>query len=172
MGRSTLLTGGGEQIMKDKTDIYKDFKGYGVLPLAEAERTIRNRILKKFSELILQLKGCEEKARSLRMIKILQHIVALKTRMNRMRKQIQERDELFVKAYLKTHISHVDEERLKNIEFRLVELIAENKEIIDSLSCAETDTHLMDKFERINDNLREMEENCHQRAMALRKEIL
>ena len=158
--------------MKDKTDIYKNFKGYSGQPLADAEKTIRTRILKEFGGLIRLLEGCEEKARSLRMIKILQHIVALKTRMKRMQKKIQERDELFVPAYLKAHLSHIDEEKLKKIDFKLMELITDNERIIDSLSCAETDTHLMEKFTRLNENLREMDNNCHQRALALKKEII
>jgi len=30
--------------MKDKIDIYKDFKGYNAYPLREAEKIIRNRM--------------------------------------------------------------------------------------------------------------------------------
>ena len=158
--------------MKDMIDIYKNFKGYGGYPLREAEKIIRSRILTEFTNLIRLLEGCEEKTRNMRMIKILQHIIALKSRMNRMEKQIHERDELFVPAYLKAHISHIDEEKLKKIDFRLAELIIKSKEIIDSLSCAETDTRIIEKFTRINEHLRNIEKNCHQRALVLKREII
>ena len=157
--------------MKDKIDIYKDFNGYNAYPLVEAERIIRGRILNEFSKLLEKVAGCEEKAKRMRLIKILEHIIAVKSRMERMKKQIKERDDLFVPVYLKARIAHVDEEKLKTIDFRLVELIAKSKEILESLSCAEADTHIIDKFTRINEDLREMENNCHARALILKKEI-
>ncbi len=157
--------------MKDKIDIYKDFDGYNAYPLVEAERIIRGRILYEFSKLLEKLEGCVEKAKRMRLIKILEHIIAVKSRMERMKKQIKERDNIFVPVYLKARIAHVDEEKLKTIDFRLVELIAMSKEILESLSCAEADTHIIDKFTRINEILREMENNCHSRALILKKEI-
>ena len=158
--------------MKSEINIYKDFNGYNAYPLAEAERIIRGRILTEFSKLIKQIEGCEEKARSMRLIKILQQIVTVKNRMERMKKDIKERDNIFVPAYLKERIARVDEEKLKVVDSRLIELINLNKEILESLSCAEVDTHITDKFTTINENLREMENNCHSRALLLKKEII
>lgn len=156
--------------MNESLKLYKDFAGYNAYPLAEAERIIRERILGEFVKLIEKLEGCEKRAKSLRMIKILEHIVALKHRMNRMKKNIKERDKLFLPAYLKVRITHIDEEKLKKTDFRLVELIAENKDILDSLSCVETDTNIIEKFTLINEHLREMESRCHERALILRDE--
>ena len=127
--------------------------------------------MNEFSKLIEKVAGCEEKAKHMRLIKILEHIIAVKSRMERMKKQIKERDDVFVPVYLKARIVHVDEEKLKTIDFQLAELIAMSKEILESLSCAEADTHIIDKFTRINENLREMENNCHTRALILKKEI-
>jgi len=158
--------------MKDKIDIYKDFKGYNAYPLREAEKIIRNRILEEFSKLTEMVGGCVNKAKEMQMIWILGHIMAVKVRMERMQKQIKDRDTLFVPANLKEKISRLDEDKLKAVDFRLVELIQLNKKIIDSLSCAETDTHIIDKFTEVNKNLRDMEENCHVRSLLLKKEII
>jgi len=158
--------------MKDKIDIYKDFKGYNAYPLREAEKIIRNRILEEFSKLTEMVGVCVNKAKEMQMIWILGHIMAVKVRMERMQKQIKDRDTLFVPANLKEKISRLDEDKLKAVDFRLVELIQLNKKIIDSLSCAETDTHIIDKFTEVNKNLRDMEENCHVRSLLLKKEII
>jgi hypothetical protein len=154
-----------------KIDIYKGFKGYNAYPLVEAEKIIRSRILAAFDDLVGQLDGCEQKAGSMRMLWILEHITVLKRRMERMRNGIKERDEIFIPVYLKARIAHVDEEKLEKIDHRLVELIGMSLEIIGSLSCAETDTRITDKFAQISDYLREMEANCHERALLLKKEV-
>lgn len=157
--------------MGEKPDIYKDFKGYNAYPLMDAERIIRKRILREFDKLIQQIEGCEKKARDMRMIWILEHITVLLRRMQRMKKEIKERDEVFVPVYLKSRIAHLDEEKLKQIDYGLVELIARSRDIIDTMSCAETDTHITRKFSSINDHLRDMEALCHQRALILKKEV-
>jgi hypothetical protein len=154
-----------------KSDIYKDFKGYNAYPLIEAERIVRGRILQEFNQLIQLLEGCEKKAKDMRLIWILEHITALMRRMQRMKKEIEERDEVFVPVYLKSRLAHLDEEKLKEIDFRLVELISSSMETIGSMSCAETDTRINEKFSGISDNLREMESLCHQRALILKKEV-
>ena len=154
-----------------KTDIYKGFEGYNAYPLAEAEKMIRSRILAAFNELVGQLEGCEQKAGSMRMLWILEHITVLKRRMERMRNQIKERDEIFIPVYLKARIARVDEEKLKKIDHRLMEVIGLSLEIINTLSCAETDSRIGDKFAKISDYLREMEANCQERALILKKEV-
>ena len=154
-----------------KSDIYKDFKGYNAYPLIEAEKIIRTRILDAFNVLMGQLDGCEQKASSMRMLWILEHITVLKRRMERMGNQIKARDEIFIPVYLKARIAHVDEEKLKEIDHRLMELISMSMDIIDSLSCAEIDVHVSDKFTQISNHLREMESNCHKRALILKKEV-
>lgn len=154
-----------------KTDIYKDFKGYNAYPLIEAEKIIRTRILDAFNVLVGQLDGCEQKATSMRMLWILEHITVLKRRMERMRNQIKARDEIFIPVYLKARIAHVDEEKLKEIDHRLMELVSMSMDIVDSLSCAEIDASISDKFNQISNHLREMESNCHERALILKKEV-
>jgi hypothetical protein len=154
-----------------KADIYKDFNGYNAYPLAEAEKIIRSRILAAFDELVGQLDGCEQKAGSMRMLWILEHITVLKRRMQRMRNQIKERDEIFIPVYLKARIARVDEKKLEKIDHRLVELIGLSLDIIGALSCAETDTRVGDKFAKISDYLREMEAGCLERALILKKEV-
>jgi hypothetical protein len=148
-----------------------DFKGYNAYPLAVAEKMIRDRILIEFSKLIEKVTGCTEKSKSMRLIKILEHILAVKKRMERMKKDIKNRDNIFVPVYLKARIAHVDEEKLKDIDFRLIELIETNMDLLESLTCAEADTHVIDKFTQINENLREMETNCQSRVLLLKKEV-
>jgi len=157
--------------MKKKIDIYKGFKGYNAYPLTEAEKMIRCRIADEFSELVEMVDGCVEKSKRMRLVKILEHILAVKKRVERMKKEIKDRDNLFVPVYLKARIAHLDEEKLKDVDFRLMELIEMNKEIIESLTCAEGDIHIIDKFTRVNENLREMENKCHARALLLKKEV-
>jgi len=157
--------------MKSKPNIYKDFNGYNACPLDEAEKIIRGRLLNDFSTLIEKVEGCVENAKNMRLIKILEHILAVKKRMERMESEMKERDNIFVPVYLKARIAQVDEEKLKTVDFRLIELIDMNREILDELSCAEADIHIIDKFTRINENLREMENHCHSRSLLLKKEI-
>jgi hypothetical protein len=157
--------------MKEKFDIYRDFKGYNAYPLMEAERIIRGRILQEFSKLIQMVEGCEKKAGDMRLIWILEHITVLMRRMQRMKREIEERNEVFVPVYLKARIAHLDEEKLKQIDYKLVELITKSREIIDTMSCAETDTRIIEKFSHINENLRQMETQCQQRALILKKEV-
>lgn len=157
--------------MKSKINIYKDFNGYNAYPLAEAEKIIRGRLLDDFSTLIEKVDGCVEKAKNKRLLKILEHMLAVKKRMMRIKSEMKDRDNIFVPAYLKARIAHVDEEKLKTVDFRMVELIDMNREILDELSCAEADTHIIDKFSKINENLREMENHCHSRSLLLKKEI-
>jgi hypothetical protein len=105
------------------------------------------------------------------MLWILEHITVLKRRMGKMRNQIKNRDEIFIPAYLKARITRVDEEKLKQVDHRLAELVALGLDIVATLSCAETDACLSDKFANISDLLREMESRCHERALLLKKEI-
>ncbi|OHD69964.1 MAG: hypothetical protein A2W19_02810 [Spirochaetes bacterium RBG_16_49_21] len=158
--------------MSIDSKIYDDFKGYNAYQIGDAEKIIRHRHSKNFSSLIEKIEGCEAKARDQRQIKILERILSVKNRMARMKKEVDERDAVFMTFHLKERLAQVDEEKLREIDFHVVDLMSHCEQILDSLTCSETDMHIIEKFSSINEYLREMEEHCHDRMKVFRKEIL
>ena len=158
--------------MSINSNIYDDFDGYNAYQIADAEKVIRQRHSANFSTLIEKIEGCEKKARDQMQIKILEKILAVKNRMTRMKKEVDERDAVFMTFNLKEKLARVDEEKLREVDFRVVDLMLKSEQILDSLTCAEKDMHIIEKFTTVNTHLREMEEQCHERMKVFRKEII
>jgi hypothetical protein len=161
-----------EKGMSIDSNIYGDFKGYNAYQVSDAEKIIRRRHSNNFSRLIQKIEECEKKAKEQRQLKILERILTIKNRMVRMQRDLDERDAVPMTFSMKERLAHVDEERLKKIDFRVVELMSQCEQIMETLTCSETDMHIIEKFSTINDRLRELDEQCHERMKVLRKEIV
>ncbi len=158
--------------MSIDSNIYDDFKGYNAYQISDAEKIIRRRHSNNFSRLIEKIAECEKKARDQRQIKILESILSIKNRMVRMKKDVDGRDAIFMTFSMKERLAQVDEQRLKQVDFHVVELMSQCEQIMETLTCSETDMHIIEKFSTINDRLREMEEQCHDRMKVFKKEVI
>jgi hypothetical protein len=161
-----------EKGMSIDSNIYGDFKGYNAYQISDAEKIIRRRHSDNFSRLIEKIEECEKKARDQRQLKILEGILTIKNRMVRMKRDLDERDAIYMTFSMKERLAQVDEERLKKIDFHVVELMAQCEQIMETFTCSETDMHIIEKFATINDHLRKMEEQCHDRMKVFRKEVI
>jgi len=156
--------------MQHNTDIYRDFKGYNAYPVQEAEKIIRSRFGERIDALLEKINDCVAKAKSERRLKTLSEVEKARRRIVRMKNIIEERKMIFVAHYLKEQITAVDEEKLKIIDYRVAELIGMSETIISEIACGETDLHIIDKFTKISECFREMENRCHERALLLRRD--
>ena len=86
--------------MSDNIDLYTDFNGYNAYPIKEAEKIIRKRFSVRMGGLIEKIQGCKEKAKEMHRLKELSEVEKVLKRMERMKKEISERDHIFVAPYL------------------------------------------------------------------------
>ncbi len=157
--------------MATETDLYNNFNGYNAYPLKDAEKIIRDRFGERIEALIMKINECINKAKGEGRLKLLSEVEKLRKRITRMKKIIDERDLVFVAPYLKDRISRLDEEKLKSVDYRVAELISMSENTIEAISCGETDIHLLDKFKKISEYFREMENRCHERSLLLKKDM-
>jgi hypothetical protein len=157
--------------MATATDLYNDFNGYNAYPLKEAEKIIRSRFGERIEALIMKINECTKKAKGEGRLKLLSEVEKVRKRITRMKKIIDERDLVFVAPYLKDKITRLDEEKLKSVDYRVAELISMSENIIEAISCGETDIHILDKFKMISEYFREMENRCHERSLLLKKDM-
>lgn len=158
--------------MENILDIHKDFEGYNAYPIKEAEKIVRSRIAERLSSLVTKVHECVEKAKNEGRIKELSEILTVYRRMERLKKEIDDRDMVFVPAYLKERITKVDDEKLRSIDLRVAEIINAIDETIEQISCDKTDMYVVKKFVAIETYIHEMEQKCHERAHALKKDSL
>jgi hypothetical protein len=158
-------------LMTNDTDLYNDFNGYNAYPLKEAEKIIRSRFGERIETLIAKIHECVNKAKGKGKLKLLSEVEKVRRRITRMKKVIDERDLVYVAPYLKDKITRVDEEKLKSVDYRVAELISMSEEIVEEITCGETDVHILDKFKQISDYFREMENKCHERSLLLKKDV-
>jgi hypothetical protein len=157
--------------MATETDLYNNFNGYNAYPLKDAEKIIRNRFGERIETLITKINECINKAKGEGRLKLLSEVEKVRKRITRMKKMIDERDLVFVAPYLKDKITRVDEEKLKSVDYRVAELISMSENTIEEISCGETDVHILDKFKKISEYFREMENRCHERSLLLKKDM-
>lgn len=156
--------------MQTPLKLYENFEGYNAYPLQEAEKIIRSQIGKKVRSMREEVDKCLNLAKEHGREKLISEILALEKRIDRLIGQIEERDRIYVPAYLKERITRVDEEQLEQIDSRVEDILNSCDEIIQQLTCAETDMHVVDRFTDINNKLRQMENLCHERSKLLVKD--
>jgi len=156
--------------MPAQLKLYEDFEGYNAYPLQDAEKMIRTKIGKQVRIMRDEVDKCLSNAKEHGKEKLISEILTLEKRIDRMITQIEERDRIYVPAYLRERITQLDEEKLEEIDSRVENILNTCEATIQQLSCAETDMHIIDRFTEINKNLRQMENLCHERSKLLVKD--
>jgi len=147
--------------------LYENFDGYNAYPAGVGEDMIRNRLSALFKSLIEKNEVCFVKVRDKGLEKIMSRVLQVKTRMERMK---DEMDHRFVGGeYSFNKFSAAEESELKEIDLSLESLMSRTYEIMDSMDCLETDMHISDRFAGVSDCLRDIEHLCHKRTEMLKK---
>lgn len=155
-----------EAYMNEST-IYDKFNGYNAYPLGTGEEMIRTRMVELFDRIIRKNETCLVKARDKGMEKLLSRILAVKARMERIRKEMIHCDP--GAEYRFEPLSPADESALKEVDSSLEHIILESINAIEPLTCMETDMHINERFAMIDSSLREIEKLCHKRKALFRK---
>ncbi len=151
----------------DESTVYDKFKGYNAYPVGTGEEMIRARMVELFDRIIRKNETCLVKAREKGMEKLLSRILAVKTRMDRIRKEMSHCDP--GAEYKFEPLSPADEAELKEVDGRLEHVIQESISAIEPLTCMETDLHINERFAMMDTSLREIEALCHKRKALFRK---
>lgn len=151
----------------DKSTVYDDFKGYNCYPIGTGEEMIRARMIDLFDRIIKKNETCLIKARDKGMEKLMSRILAVKTRMDRMRKEMTHVEPDV--EYRFEPLSPADEETLKEIDGAMENIIRQTLDAIEPLTCMETDMHISDRFAMMDSSLREIENLCHKRTAIFKK---
>ena len=149
------------------TKLYSQFKGYKAYPIGIAENIIRNKLADLFDKLIGKNETCLIKAREKGMEKLLSRIMAVKKRMERIKKDIDTSGDKTEYKFEK--ITDEDETALKEIDLSLEKVILSASGLIDSLTCMETDMRIFERFASMDDCLREIENLSRKRTEIFKK---
>jgi hypothetical protein len=128
---------------------------------------IRGKLIELFDKIIKKNEICLTKAREKGMEKVLSRILALRKRMDRIKKEM-ERTPADV-HYKFEKMPQVDESTAGEIDLVLEKSILQTSEIIDALTCMETDMHICDHYALMEERLREIEKLFRSRALLFRK---
>jgi hypothetical protein len=151
----------------DKSTVYDQFKGYNCYPIGMGEEMIRSRMVELFDRIIRKNETCLVRARDKGMEKLMSRILAVKTRMERMRKEMTHVDPNV--EYKFEPMSPADESALKEIDGKMEIIIQQTIDAIEPLTCMETDMHISERFAMMDSSLREIENLCHKRMAIFKK---
>ncbi len=151
----------------NESTVYDKFNGYNAYPLGKGDQIIRTRMVELFDRIIRKNETCLVKARDKGMEKLMSRILAVRSRMDRIRKEMSHFEPGV--EYKFDPISPEDLSVLKEIDGRLEQIIQESVSAIESLTCMETDLHISDRFAMMDTSLREIESLCHRRMAIFRK---
>lgn len=148
------------------SSIYDKFDGYNAYPAGEGEVIIRQRLAEVFGRLIEKNESCLDKARDMGLEKIMSRVLQVKTRMDRMKSEMDHR---LIGGHKIEKMPESDESELRELDLALESFMNRTYEIMDSLTCMETDMHISDKFSQVSNHLREIENMCHKRVDILKR---
>ncbi len=151
--------------MNNQTDIYNDFKGYNSCRIQESERIIRKRHLNNFLKCSELINSCEKKVKSGKKVKTLEKIITLKKKISSIEKEFETKAKVLENADIRIGITNVDEKKLKDIDYRVAGAMAKIREILESMTCIETDMFINKKFSDINKYLDDIEIGCRERML-------
>lgn len=157
--------------MITKHQLYEDFQGYNAYQIQDADRIIRERIVKLLDTMLYKIIHCSDKARNDGREKLLSIVDTIRRRTERIKEEVENKSLSYISPELKMNITHVDEKKLKNIDFKLENLLAQCNEITEMITCKETELYIIGHFTSINSVLREFEEQFRERTIALKKEV-
>jgi len=147
--------------------VYDKFNGYNAYPLGTGEQMIRAKLVELFEKIIKKNETCLVKAREKGLEKLMSRILAVKSRMERMRKDMTHTDP--GAEYKFDPLSPADELSLKEVDVRLEKVIQQSVKDIESLTCMETDMHISERFAMMDTSLREIEHLFHRRMELFKK---
>jgi hypothetical protein len=147
--------------------IHHDFKGYDAYPLVESEHLIRERLLECLGGLREKNEHCLAKSRDEGREKLMSQIMTVKQRVDRISEEIKK--SLSGVHYKFEHMPAGDETAAREIDDRIEEHIKRCGGIIDELSCAETDMHIIERYSLIMENLGDIEKLFHERMKIFKR---
>ena len=151
----------------NKSTVYDKFNGYNAYPTGSGEELIRGKLIELFDKIIGKNEACLVKARDRGLEKLLSRILTVKKRMYRIKGEMNRIDR--GAEYRFEKIIQNDESALREVDVSLENTISQCAELLDSLSCMETDMHISEKFAVMDRLLREIERLFHQRLEIFKK---
>lgn len=142
--------------------LYSDFNGYNSYPQGIGEEMIRGRLSELFGKLIEKNDSCLTKSREMGMEKIMSRVLQIKTRMERMKHEMEHR--IIGGEYKLEKMPDEDVSELHDVDLSLENHMNRIYEIMNSLTCMETEMHISDRFAQVSNHLREIEGLCHKRV--------
>lgn len=155
--------------MISREELYNSFNGYNAYPLVEADRIIRYRFRDMCGELLDIVNKCYNKSKETGREKVQANIEPVRSRLTRIKKEIEERDLSYVPPFIKEGITGVDEKELSDIDHAIADIFNTAFSAMNELSCDEEYANIVQRFTRFNSLLRDLEEKCHVRMKALKK---
>jgi len=151
----------------NKSTVYDKFNGYNAYPLGTGEQMVRERMIELFEKIIKKNETCLIKARDKGLEKLFSRILAVKKRMERIKGEMDHIDR--GAEYRFEKITQKDELALQEVDVSLENTIGQCTDLIDSLTCMETDLHISERFAMMDSFLREIEHLFHQRMDIFKK---
>ncbi len=151
----------------NESTVYDKFNGYNAYPLGKGEQMIRARFMELFDTIISKNEACLVKAKDKGLEKLMSRILAVRSRMERIKKEMTHADPGV--EYKFEPLSPADESALKEVDDKLAGIIQQCVTGIESLTCMETDMHISDRFAMMDTSLREIEKLFHKRMEIFKK---
>ena len=151
-----------------QSTIHDDFTGY-IHNVKENDRIIRERVLQCIRNLHEKNLHCLNEAKIHGKEKLFSEIETIHKRLEKFEQEISKTP---VADFKIEGLDRSDEDKLKMIEEKIERLANECGEIIDSLSCLQLDTNIIDQYTRIASHLRLAERLYHERMMILKKAMV
>lgn len=142
--------------------IYDNFKGYNAYPAGGGEEMIRNRLSELFNKIIKKNEECLVKAKDMGMEKIMSRVLQVKTRTERIKKEMDHK--IIGGEYTFDKISASDESELREVDLKLEKFIQKAYNIIEPMNCLETDMKISEHFAELTSCFMEIEHLFHKRT--------
>ncbi|GEM_PF-427033 len=152
------------------TRIHQDFDGYAAGSIETAERYVRERIGELVNGLAAKIRHCSVKARENGRIKLLSEIEPLRNRIEKIQRRMTESESIYFPPHIRQGMAKVDDAAVRECDRKIEMSLNSCSEIADSLTCAESDTHIIERFSAMAGYLRKFETLYAERRMALKKE--
>jgi hypothetical protein len=151
----------------NESTVYDEFNGYNAYPLATGEQLVRTKLIALFEKIINKNETCLIKAQNKGLEKLFSRILAVKKRMVRIKSEMEHIDH--GAEYRFEKITENDESAIRKVDVSLESTIGQCMDLIDSLTCMETDMHISERFAMMDSFLREIEHLFHRRMEIFKK---
>ncbi len=151
-----------------QSTIHANFGGY-THNVEETDRIMRERILQCIKNLHEKNLHCLQEAKTMGREKLYSEIETMHKRLEKFEQEIRKHP---VASFKFEGLSESDNEKISMIEEKIERLASECADIIDSLSCSQVDTHIIDQYTRLASHLRLAERLYHERMTILKKVMM